>query len=264
LVHALRTGSFGASGNFVDNSTSPNDGKEILAYMPGAVLKTIHSSTDPTVDYSNTQYGHNFFVDATPGTGDLFYNGAWHNWLVGGLGPGGAAIYVLDVTNPTPGNFAESNAATLVVGEWTSGTGTGAISCSNGTSCGLNLGNTYGTPQIRRFHNGTWGFVFGNGLGSSTGDAGIFVMTIDPTTQVKTFYYLGTGKSGTADAGWRSNYRLCLCGRPVGQSVAIRPHQQQCQLLGGGLCPALPPRAVNRSPARWLRHPASHRRAHSE
>ena len=39
-------------------------------------------------------------VDATPGTGDLFYNGLWHTWLYGGLGAGGNAIYALDITNP--------------------------------------------------------------------------------------------------------------------------------------------------------------------
>jgi len=32
--------------------------------------------------------------------------------------------------------------------------------------CGNSLGNTYGIPQIRRFHNGSWVRVFGNGLGS--------------------------------------------------------------------------------------------------
>ena len=30
---------------------------------------------------------------------------AWHTWLVGGLGPGGAGMYALDVTNPTSREF---------------------------------------------------------------------------------------------------------------------------------------------------------------
>jgi type IV pilus assembly protein PilY1 len=199
MLHGFRTGSYDSSGNFVNNGSTPNDGTEVLAYMPGYVLNTIHSTVDSTVDYSNTQYGHNFFVDATPGTGDLFYNGSWHTWLVGGLGPGGKAIYALDITNPSSSNFQESNAATLVVGEWTAGILAGSISCANISTCGLSLGNTYGTPQIRRFHNGTWGFVIGNGLGSSTGDAGIFIMTIDPTTSAKTWYYLTANKVGTGD-----------------------------------------------------------------
>jgi type IV pilus assembly protein PilY1 len=51
-------------------------------------------------------------------------------------------------------------------------------------------------PQIRRFHNGKWGAVFGNGLGTANGAAGIYVMTVDPTSGAETFYYYGT--SGTS------------------------------------------------------------------
>lgn len=237
FLHGFRTGCFDSSGTFHStcgaSNTPSNDGLEVLAYMPGSslqssstasnlgvcpggavastgsVVQNIHGVTplvatttpacvNPTLDYSSTQYGHNFFVDAPPGTGDLFYrdaqypSGAWHTWVVGGLGAGGAAIYALDVTNPDPTNLAESNAAKVVIGEWNSST----ISCSALPACGTNLGNTYGIPQIRRFHNGAWGMVFGNGLNSATGDAGIFVMTIDPTSGVKTFYYFTTG-SGT-------------------------------------------------------------------
>jgi type IV pilus assembly protein PilY1 len=188
LLHGFRAGAFDSSGNYV---STYNDGYEVLAYMPSAVLNTIHSSSNSEIDYSNTQYGHAFYVDAPPGTGDLYYGSAWHTWLVGGLGPGGAAIYALDVTNP--GNFSEANASSLVVGEWTSST----ISCTNVSSCASNLGNTYGTPVIRRLHNGTWGLIFGNGIGSSSGDAGIFIITINPSTSTQTVYYLSTGKSGS-------------------------------------------------------------------
>jgi type IV pilus assembly protein PilY1 len=198
LVHGFRSGTFNASSgscasNPVASCFTNNDGMELLAYMPGTVLSTIHSSTNANVDFSNTQYGHNFFVDATPGTGDLYYNGAWHSWLVGGLGAGGNAIYALDITNP--GSFSENSAASLVKGEWTSA----SISCTNVTSCGNNLGNTYGTPQIRRLHDGQWALIFGNGFGSASGDAGIFVGVLNTNTGAPTFYYLSTG-TGSASS----------------------------------------------------------------
>jgi type IV pilus assembly protein PilY1 len=209
MLHAFR------SGVFTDPKTydpTLNDGKEVLAYIPGATIAgavlgssvstvdTIHG-TDPTnsnavtnaLDYSGPQYGHNFYVDAPPGTGDVFYGGAWHTWLVGGMGPGGAAIYALDITDPT--QFSESNASSLVLGEWNAAT----LSCTNNSGCGANLGNTFGVPQIRRFHNGQWGAVFGNGLGSSTGDAGVFVMLIDSSSGARSFYYLSAGKAGSGD-----------------------------------------------------------------
>jgi type IV pilus assembly protein PilY1 len=223
FLHGFESGSQDSSGNVISNTSTPNDGKEVLAYMPGAVLQAIHQySSDPTVepadasvDYSNSLYAHNFFVDAPPGTGDLFYGGVWHTWLMGGLGAGGAAIYALDITNPSTSVsnpnasvFNESNAAALVKGEW----GSATISCvgdTAGSTCGNSLGNTYGTPLIRRFHNGKWGAIFGNGYGSVTGDAGIFVMTIDPSdtnAASPSFYYLSTGTgTGTASSPCSAN-----------------------------------------------------------
>lgn len=193
FLHGFRTGSEDINGNLINNASTPNDGQEVLAYMPGAVLNTIHSSANSALDFSNTQYAHDFYVDGTPGSGDLFYGGIWHTWLVGGLGAGGAAIYALDVTNPTALGGEAGFASTLVMGEWSSAT----ITCQNVAGCGNSLGNTYGTPLIRRFHNGSWGAIFGNGYGSSSGDAGIYVMLVDPVSAAVTFYYLSTGVAGS-------------------------------------------------------------------
>jgi type IV pilus assembly protein PilY1 len=221
LLHGFRTGAFSSPGVF-SAATTPNDGEELIAYMPGSLLlspstggacatmattgsivQNIHGVTpayglqpacvSTALDFSNQQYGHNFYVDATPGTGDLYYNSAWHTWLVGGLGAGGSAIYALDVSNPTSTNFTAANASSLVIGEWTSAT----ISCVSNTTCGTNLGNTFGSPIIRRLHNGLWAVIFGNGYGSASGDAGIFVMTVS-ATGTTAFYYLSAGNTGTA------------------------------------------------------------------
>lgn len=195
FLHGFRAGSFDVNGNFVNNATTPNDGQEVLAFMPNTVLNTIHNTTDWSLDFSSSQYGHSFYVDGTPGTGDLYYGGTWHTWLVGGLGAGGAAIYALDVTDTSATNFAESNASNLVIGEWTASN----ITCTGVTGCGANLANTHGTPVIRRLHNGMWAVLFGSGVidnsTTTSHDAGLFIMTVDPTTAAKTFYYLSTGVS---------------------------------------------------------------------
>jgi type IV pilus assembly protein PilY1 len=226
MLHGFRSGAFNSS-NVYDTTT--NDGLEVLAYVPGAVLQSARSSTpalpctstvatstvvqnihgespqssgcfNSTLDYSNIQYGHNFFVDATPTTGDLFYGttastASWHTWLVSGMGPGGAALFALDIT--TPSNFSESSAAaaSTVIGEWTPSN----LTCAIVSNCGNNLGNTYGTPLIRRLHDGNWAVIFGNGFNSASGDAGVYIMTINATTAARTFYYLSTGQSGTGD-----------------------------------------------------------------
>jgi type IV pilus assembly protein PilY1 len=215
MLHGFRSGYYDASNTYCAESSTDsscnNDGMEVLAYMPGSTIsgsaaQLIHQTgtANAIVDYSNANYGHNYFVDATPGTGDLFYNGTWHSWVVSGLGAGGNAIFALDVTSPgltgaasgsSYSAFTESNAASMVIGEWNSST----ITCAavNGvTNCGRNLGNTYGTPQIRRLHDGNWGILFGNGLGSTSGDAGIYVGVVSGATgspaATLTFYYLST------------------------------------------------------------------------
>jgi type IV pilus assembly protein PilY1 len=189
LLHGFRSGYYDASGNF---QPVGNDGAEVLAYMPGSLMGSIHSTTS-NLDFPNTQYGHNFYVDATPGTGDVFYGGTWHTWLVGGLGPGGQAIFALDVSSPSTFAQTPTAATAIVKGEWNSST----ITCANVANCNQNLGYTYGTPQLRRLHDGKWAAIFGNGFGSTSGDAGIFVMTLDPTTAASTFYYLSTGTAGS-------------------------------------------------------------------
>ena len=170
MLHAFRAGT-------TTNSTT-NDGHEVLAYVPKAVYPNLRQ-------YSWTTYPHHYYVNATPGAGDLFYGGSWHTWLVGGEGAGGNSIYALDITDPA--QFSQSNLST-VVGEW----GPGNITCVNVANCGKDLGDTFGTPVITRFNNGQWGFVFGNGFNSVTGVASIFVGLIGNAGGV-TFYELKTG-----------------------------------------------------------------------
>ncbi len=211
LLHAFRSGTYNGTGAC---ATTPlpscftnNDGLELLAYMPGATIagtaaNLIHPDlsnpltqlNNVPIDYSNPQYGHQYYVNATPGAGDVFYNNQWHSLLVSGLGAGGAAMFALDITNPT--TFAESNAASLVQGEWTNT----SITCVGNSGCGGSLGSTFGTPQVRRMHDGRWAVIFGNGLGSANGDAGIFIMVLDPTTGLKnaSIYYLSTGVGSAA------------------------------------------------------------------
>ena len=205
MLHGFRAGAYTASGGF--NSTSLNDGRELVAYMPSAVLDTIHSA-NPSFDYSSPRYAHNAYVDATVGTGDLYYGGAWHTWIAGGLGGGGnaggvigdkssvakGAFFVLDVTDPS--TFSETNAAGLVVTELSSDSTTPCA--AGGTNCWANLGSVAGTPLIRRLHNGDWAVIWGNGLNSATGMAGVFIMTVDSSGS-RSYRFLSTGRGPSTD-----------------------------------------------------------------
>ena len=198
MLHGFASGAFYCNPALVSNpsscfQTANNNGSEVLAYMPG----TVGANTALLVDPS---YSHNYYVDATPGTGDVFYNSTWHTLLAGGMGTGGAGIYLLDVTDPS--QFSETNAAKLVLGEWNPS----VIACANdvttGTTpvtCSSDMGQLWGKPVFARLHDGKWAVIFGNGHGSSSGDAGIYIGLISQGTSgpTVTFYYLSTGKAST-------------------------------------------------------------------
>jgi Tfp pilus tip-associated adhesin PilY1 len=158
FVHGFRAGSNDTNGDF---AAATNDGKEVMAYFPSVLKNTISN-------YASPDYSHQYFVNATPGTGDLFYGGAWHTWLVGGLGAGGRAFYALDVTDPS--SFSASNVRDEV--------NPSNIDTLCGTPCANDLGNTFGTPVIRRMHNGNWAIIAGNGYNSPSGNASIFIMEV--------------------------------------------------------------------------------------
>ena len=196
FLHGFRAGSNNTDGTY---NSATNDGKELLGFMPGGVLSNTNT-TNNTLVLTDPTYGHSFYVDATPGTGDLYYNGAWHTWLVGGLGQGGAEIYALDITDPTGAvttgeAFSETNASSVVMGDWTASTLTtlGCVNVASTKHCGDNLGNTYGTPLIRRMHNGNFALIFGNGYASTNQHAGIFIGVISATNGSVSFYWLDTG-----------------------------------------------------------------------
>lgn len=206
FLHGFRAGAY-SNGKF--DRASTNDGRELLAYMPGAALDSfgVSSVTEPT-NFSYDRYAHNAFVDGSPGSGDLYYNGAWHTWLAGGLGNGGnkggvishlretarGAFYVLDVTDPDGFANDDASAQATVVGDWTSS----SITCEGNALCGLNLGGVSGKPIIRRLHDGNWAVLFGNGRNSASGRAGIFVLIVDSNTGATRFRYLDSGTPASA------------------------------------------------------------------
>lgn len=175
FVHGFAAGAPAADGSY---SLPANNGTEVIGFMPSGVL-----GGSNIVNLTSPAYVHKYFVDATPVASDLFYNSAWHTWLVGGVGSGGSEIYALDITDPT--QFSEVNAGKLVVGDWTN------------TASGLtHLGTTTGTPIVARLHNGNWAIIFGNGLGTST-TAGVYIGLVNSTTGAVTFQFLDT-KVGSA------------------------------------------------------------------
>ena len=139
-------------------------GKELLAYVPSETYRNLTKLTGQT--YTNTA-SHVYFADGNPTVASAFIDpttgGAgtptrsWNSVLVGSMNAGGKGLYALNVTNPA--TFAESNAASIVLWEFTN-------------KDDPDLGYTFSTPVIAKMANGKWAAIVGNGYNNSTARSG--------------------------------------------------------------------------------------------
>lgn len=137
-----------------------SDGKERLAYAPGALFSRLKNITAPNF---NTR--HEYFVDQTPTVADAFFSNDWHTVLVSGLGAGGRGLFALDITDPD--NFSEDRASTLALWEFTS-------------ADDPDLGYTLAKPAVVMTEDNKWVVISGNGYGSDNGKAALFILDIKP------------------------------------------------------------------------------------
>jgi type IV pilus assembly protein PilY1 len=115
-----------------------NTGAELWAYVPSAVMPNLYALAD-----KNYASQHQYYVDGSPVTGDVYFGGSWHTILVCGLNDGGNAYFALDITNP---------ATPSLLWEFTD----------------TNLGLSFGNPVITKLANGTWVVLLSSGYNNNT------------------------------------------------------------------------------------------------
>ncbi len=155
-----------------------SDGRELIAYAPSNLFSSsisagYHRLSDPNFNHNN------LYVDGTSTVSDAFFAGAhatqsWRTVLIGTQGGGGRGLFALDVTNPDSATFSESNAANVVLWEFT----------NNHDS---HLGYTYSRPTVALMNSGRWAVITGNGLedtatDGSGGQAQLFIIYLDGGT----------------------------------------------------------------------------------
>lgn len=159
----------------LDGST----GVEKFAYVPKAVMSNL-----PLL--SRKTYGHRFYVDGTPVTGD-YWDSGWKTALVGTTGAGGRSVFALDVS--APASFGASN----VLWEVTSADDS-------------DLGYTIGAAEIGRMPNGDWVAVVGNGYQSTNNHAVLFIIRLKDGHITK----IDTGSGSAVTPNGLSSPRLFL------------------------------------------------------
>lgn len=160
-------------------------GQELMAYVPQGVYANLRG-------YTLTNYGHRFFVDGHPFTGDVDTSGSgtgngatptWKTMLIGGLAGGGKGYFVLDVTNPVAfGSNPTTFAATGVVMDKTDG-------------ADADVGHIYSLPvvdavtgtraeQVVKLNNGRWAVIMGNGVNSTNERPVLLIQYLDGSKEL--------------------------------------------------------------------------------
>ena len=154
--------------NVKTNDTLGDGGKEIYAYMPGALLKTsgqgaISNLAHPDYGAMNPVDGtqsvpHQYYHDGKLTVASAYFGSKWHRILVGttGLGPA-KAIYALDITDPSL-LIDSTKADDLLLWE---------RSASDGKTGSSYIGQMTGYPVIAQTSNGSWSVFVGNGYNSA-------------------------------------------------------------------------------------------------
>jgi type IV pilus assembly protein PilY1 len=162
---------YAAANDGMLHAFNADTGEESWAYIPSPVLPNLYKLADK--NYANL---HQYFVDGTPHTGDVYFGGAWHTLLVGGLNLGGRGYYALDITDP---------AAPKALWEFT-------------VNNDADLGYTYGNPVITKLKNGVWVVLLTSGYNNvSPGGGGghLYVLNAETGALIRK---ISTGAGSTA------------------------------------------------------------------
>lgn len=174
-------------------------GREIFAYVPRAVAPHLNRLRLP--EYATASDGHRYFVDGPLREADVHVappgssTPTWRNYLLGSTGAGPAAVFALDITDP-----AQLNESSL---RW-----------EIRAESEQRLGHVMTPVATGMLPNGKWVALFGNGFGSQSGKAHLFVVEVESgTVHAVVLPSTGTEANGLGGVALRRN--------PQGQVVGV-------------------------------------------
>jgi type IV pilus assembly protein PilY1 len=167
-------------------------GEEKIAYVPEGLHPKLAALTQP-----DEPHPHQYYVDGSPFTADLFLGTQWKTYLAGFLGGGGKGYFVLDVTHPAA--FDAGHAAHRVV-----------LDTTGAHALDPDIGHIFGEPvmegdlpavtrQITRLNDGRWALVTGNGYNSARERPVLLIQYLDGAGEL--LKLTADNSSSTNDAG---------------------------------------------------------------
>ncbi len=166
-------------------------GAPLLSYLPSPVVSRLGTA------FSALNREATPLVDGSPFTADVLVGtspAAWRTYLFGSLGRGGAAVFALDVTNPSGSTLTEANASSIFKWMFTAADNPNLGYLTTGPTVHGTSGQAH---QVVRLNNGKFGLLVPNGYKSSGGRPALFILFVD-----------GPGTTGWTSAGTAANYKM--------------------------------------------------------
>lgn len=152
MLHAFRGDNGGESFGYIPATSVGHMGNLLFPYDPDRKGDQI--------------FQHRYFVDGPITVSDAYTGSGWATVLVGASGAGGRSVFGLNVTDPT---LFSSGSVLWEVNDKVTGT------------TGQRIGHVLGKPLVVpvRTSGGTrWKAIFGNGYGSISGKASLFIVDV--------------------------------------------------------------------------------------
>jgi type IV pilus assembly protein PilY1 len=158
------------AGDGMLHAFNATNGAHIMSYVPEALVPRLSGLT--------TQTSMQAYVDGSPFTADVDINSpsatpAWRTYLFSSLGRGGRGVFALDTTNPSA--LTAANASSIFKWQFTANDDADMGYIMSDYS--LFRGTGQASPIVK-LQDGTFAAVFGNGTGSTTGKAVLFLLPV--------------------------------------------------------------------------------------
>ena len=150
-------------------------GAPVMSYVPETLV--------PRLSALATTPGVQALVDGSPFTADIDLNAGvnttrdWRTYVFGTLGRGGRGVYALDATNVATLEAAETGSNPASIFRWQFTANDDADFGHVLSDIGVEPGTGQAAPVVK-LQDGRFAVVFGNGYGSSSGKAALFVLPV--------------------------------------------------------------------------------------
>jgi type IV pilus assembly protein PilY1 len=174
--------------------TGTNAGKEVFAYVPGAMFNGATApGTDGLQARGDPNFTHKAMIDGPVSVFDIDLGRTqggsgtptWRTVLVGSYGKGGKGYFAIDVTDPAS-MTTESVAASKVLWE-----------IHQSQASYADLGHTFGQPVAVRTLKYGWVLIFASGYNNGNGNAYFFVVNPRTGALLEKVQVPVTGSSGS-------------------------------------------------------------------